>query len=241
MNTAKLSVLVSIFVLGALIVSSTGCKTKQTAPQATIPQPQKPPQNPPQARPIPDFTMHGVAVKIDDPELGLIIFQGDAGPTRPGLIITCKEQFPVGTPVEVFFGNLFILDGDRPGRGQNCLHVRIARHTGPVTQVPLVPFTGKMSAETVFSGNGSVVASDKNLGIIATQNDAVERVDLPAIFIDTLPAIEKNDPVTCTIKHVRLTLNWLPNKPVYSGFRITVARLLGKLTGEHVTQNSAPR
>jgi len=227
--------------LGTIVVSSIGCKTKQTATQAIIPQPQKPAKNQPQTRPIPDFVMHGVAVKVGDPELGLIIFQGDAGPTRPGLIITCAEQLPVGTPVEVFFGNLFILDGDRPGRGQNCLHVRIARHTGPITRVPVVPFTGRMSAETVFSGNGSVVASEKNLGIIATQDNAVERVDLPAIFIDALPMIEKNDPVTCTIKHVRLTLNWLPGKPVYSGFRITVAKLPSKLTGEHITQNSAPR
>lgn len=185
--------------------------------------------------------MHGVAVKVDDPELGLIIFQGDAGPTRPGLIITLKEQLPVGTPVEVFLGNLFILDGDRPGRGQNCLHVKIVRRIGASTQTLLTPFTAQMFAETVFSGNGSIAASEKKLGIIAIQDGGAERAELPAIFIDALPVIEKNDPVTCTIKHVRMTLNGLPGKPVHSGFRITVVKLPGKLTGEHVAQNTTPR
>lgn len=243
MNTDKLSVLVSILVVTIALVIGTGCKTEQKATKAVsppLPQIEKP-QNVFKPIPVPDFVMHGVAVKTDDAELGLIIFQGDAGPTRPGLVITLKEQLAVGTPVEVFFGNLFILDGDRPGKGQNCLHVRIARRTSASAQAPLVPFRAQMFAETIFSGSGTVVKSDKNLGIIATQNDGAERADLPALFIDELPSIEKNDPVTCTIRQVRMTLNGLPGKPTHSGFRITVTKLPGKMTGERVAQNTAPR
>jgi hypothetical protein len=189
------------------------------------------------------LTLHGVVVKMDDEEFGLIIFQGNPSPSHPGLIITCKELLPVGTPVELFIGNHWILDGDRPGRGQNCLQIRIARRdTNRVAGVEdVVPFRVKMFEETVFKGLGTVVASEKSQGLVAIQDRGADRPDLPAIYIDALPKLEKNDPVTCTIKQVRLTARGLPGNPSHFAFRVTVEKVPGKLTGEHLTQLTLPR
>ncbi|TAK57053.1 hypothetical protein EPO17_03035 [Patescibacteria group bacterium] len=239
MKTPRMLVWVGIVMLALATTLWTGCETPQTSP--SVPPAPQASTNLAHTNYI-TLAMHGVVMKVDD-ELGVIIFQGNPGLGRPGLIITCKEQLPEGAQAELFMGNLFILDGDRPGVGQNCLHISITRqdtNTSAQKTVP-VPFRSRMLDETVFRGTGKVIASDKKLGLVAVQNGGVDRMDLPALFIDALPKLEKNDPVTCTLKQVKLTAKGLPGAPTYYAFRITVEKSPGKLTGDVLAVNSTPR
>ncbi len=245
MNTGKLLVLASILAITTTLMVGTGCKIEQKKSQSEQTQYSPPPPSPT----LPTYTnhislkLHGVVVKMDDEEFGLIIFQGNPSPSQPGLIITCKEQLPVGTPVELFIGNHWILDGDRPGRGQNCLQIRISRldTNSSVQPFPISPFRAQMFDEVVFRGMGTVIASEKGLGLVAVQDGGAERRDLPAIFIDAPPRLERNDPVTCTVKQVALTANGLPGNPKHFAFRITIERLPGKIKGEAIAFNPPPR
>ena len=223
----------------AFILTLAACATKKVSSFVYVNPPAPDPSNPALVSPV-EVSFHGVVAKTNDEELGLVILNGVPGLVRPGLIISCKEQLPPGTPVEIEMSNLFVPDQGAAGVEQNCLRITIRRlHVESAEFKPptIVVFRANMFASTVFRGMGTIANSNQKVAFVALQHASAERKDLPVIYIDALPALEPNDPVTCFIKQIELEGDKLPEGRPHIAFRVTIKKFAGKMVGPALVKN----
>jgi hypothetical protein len=169
--------------------------------------------------------INGTVIKMADGKIGLLILpEENAVGKTPGLVITRDAGLTDKEHVWIEVCHLEVVNS-LSREEYHCLQVKLQRLTPESETLDTTRFYGNFANPIVFRGKGTVVATGKNLEIVALQENSSGLRHYPGIVICPMPKLEPLDRVNCWVSYASVTNSDNPKELPHAAFMIEIKKL----------------